>query len=109
MHFVLLFFIYGLVDWLLTDLNIGIFLHLNGEEDSLFLDPKYRIDAAVWALYQGNPSAGSRKIFCLRTGLQAAFPSSCHLQPICNRLQPELFSMVKNQLFDGFTPIFTDF
>jgi hypothetical protein len=27
------------------DLNIGIFLHLTGEENLLFLDPKYGIDA----------------------------------------------------------------
>ena len=38
-----------------------------------------------------------------------AFPSSCHLQPICNHLQPELSGMVKNQHFDGFSPIFPDF
>lgn len=40
---------------------------------------------------------------------ESAFPSSCHLQPICNHLQPELSGMVKNQLLDGFTLIFTDF
>jgi hypothetical protein len=28
---------------------------------------------------------------------------------VCNHLQPEALSTVKNQLFDGFTPIFPDF
>jgi hypothetical protein len=37
-----------------------------------------------------------------------AFPSSCHLQPICNHLQPELSGMVKNRFFKGLTPTFTD-
>jgi hypothetical protein len=31
---------------LITDLNLGILLHLNSEEDLLFPDPKYGIDAA---------------------------------------------------------------
>jgi hypothetical protein len=29
--------------------------------------------------------------------------------PFATHLQPELLGMVKNQLFDGFTPIFPDF
>jgi hypothetical protein len=41
--FDLLFNSFGLVDLLLNDLNIGIFLHLNSKEDSLFLDPIDRI------------------------------------------------------------------
>jgi hypothetical protein len=61
----------------------------------------------IWDLNQGNPSIK----FAMDASGQGrpAFPSSCHLQPICNHLQPELSGMVKNHLLDGFTPIFTDF
>jgi hypothetical protein len=94
---------------LFTDLNIGIFLHHNCEEYWFFYDPKDGVDInlsgtgikVIHRLDQARFIASGRG--------RPAFPSSCHLQPICNRLQPELSGMVKIQHFDSFTPIFSDF
>jgi hypothetical protein len=65
----------------------------------------------VWDLNQVNPSIKIENCdgFMPQDRDGSAFPSSCHLQPICNHLQPELTGMVKNHIFSGFTPIFTDF
>jgi hypothetical protein len=80
-HFDLLFNLFGLVDILFTDLNVGSFLHQIGEEYVLFLDPNLEFILMVRDLNQGNPSIILGMDLCLRTGLRAAFPSSCRVQP----------------------------
>ena len=73
--------------WYFSYLNTGTFLHHNREENLLFLVPK-RWSLLVRVMNQGNPSTQSGTDLSLRTGLRAAFPSSCHLQSfatICNQ------------------------
>jgi hypothetical protein len=53
---------------------------------------------------QLNPSLTSGMDFYLKTGLDLQFL----LHAVCNRMQPAVLDMVKNQPFDGFTPIFPD-
>jgi hypothetical protein len=87
-HFYLLINLFGLIDMLFSDLNIGSLLHQNGEEDSLFLDPNMEFILMVRDLNQDNPSTKSGMDLCLSTGLRAAFPSSCrvqHVQPCATR------------------------
>jgi hypothetical protein len=65
----------------------------------------------VWDLNQVNPSIKIENCdgFMSQDRDGSAIPSSCHLQPICNHLQPGLSGMVKNRHFDRFSPIFTEF
>ena len=61
----------------------------------------------VWNLNQGNPSikfamdyASGQGRICLSFFMPFA--------TVCNHLQPEAFSMVKNRHFGSFIPIFPD-
>jgi hypothetical protein len=58
---------------LFSDLNIGSFLHQNGEEDSFILGPNMDFILLVRDLNQGNPSTKSGMDFYLRTGLDLHF------------------------------------
>jgi hypothetical protein len=84
-HFYLLFNLFGFVDMIFSEVNFGSFHHQNGEEDLLFLDLNMEFILMVKDLDQGDPSLTFRMDFFLRTGLRAAFPSSCHLQPFATR------------------------
>jgi hypothetical protein len=71
-----------------TDLNIGIFLHQNSEDDRCSLILRLELKLIVRDWNQSNPSAGSSKIFCLRTGrtyISFFMPFATHLQPFATR------------------------
>jgi hypothetical protein len=71
-----------------TELNIGIFLHQNSEDDWLFLDPKDGIDSYGLGFESRQSINHIWDGFLPQDRDGPAFPSSCHLQPfatICNQ------------------------
>ena len=59
----------------------------------------------VWDLNQGNPSIKFGMDYASGQG-RICISFFMPFATVCNHLQPEAFSMVKNQHFDGFTPFF---
>jgi len=80
-------------------LNFGSFLHLNGEEDSFFLDSKMEFILVVRDMNQGNPSTIFAMDLWLKTGTDLHFL----LHAVCNRLQP--FATICNQKHSGWLKI----
>jgi len=62
----------------------------------------------VWDLNQGNPSF-KFSMDCASGQGRICISFFMPFTTVCNHLQPELSGMVKNHIFGGFTPIFTDF